>query len=343
MDTKQNIVLMASSQSCNKAEDDCKFSSPCWVTCSNKDDNVELKLYKNLTTLSKKFGCLKKAFGDVLIVVTFNFPFYDNIPIIHQLYENVFGKVIYCGDKPTKGERHPDIEVDVGNGYFGYICMARAMEKYKGYKGYLYINDDMIVNWWNLLNRDKNKVWQGPEIVDFRQGAYEPIINKQWIWWDSHMGIAACQKSYKDFLILAKKGSKTIGAERSLKIYLKNGNGKPRCGKGWSDFFYVPGNLANIAQKLLEIYYENKLFLEMSVMNLLHSLDESKNFEVIKGVFLPDLWITNSKDSRQFWKIYSTKLTFIHPFKLGFEEYKEMNIAILKNWVGEITNELTSC
>ncbi len=201
----------------------------------------------------------------------------------------------------------------------------------------------MIVNWWNLWFRDRKKVWQGPEIVDFTQGAYEPIKNKQWIWWDSDMGISACQKSHKDLMAMAKSADPSFDAKSALEIYLKNGNGKARCGKGWSDFFYVPGHLARTCQELLEINYKNHLFLEMSVMNLIHSLDYSENFEEIKGIFLPDLWLTNSKDSREFWGVYNTKLTFIHPFKLGFKEYKEMNTALVKNWILDITKQLTNC
>ena len=30
-----------------------------------------------------------------------------------------------------------------------------------GFRGYLYLNDDMIVNWWNFLQLDKDKGWLG--------------------------------------------------------------------------------------------------------------------------------------------------------------------------------------
>lgn len=208
--------------------------------------------------------------------------------------------------------------------------------------GYLYVNDDMVVNWWRLLDFDRNKVWQGPETVDFRQDAYGEIINKDWMWWTMPVGLPACKRSYEELKTIAEEEN-DFEAKKALEIYLKNGEGKPRCGKGWSDFFYVPGRVAKTCQRILDIHYKHEFFLEMAIMNVLHSLDYKENFEVVKGIFLPDLWLTNSKDSREFWGVYNTTITFIHPFKYGFEQYAAMNKALVKNWILHITNSLTSC
>ena len=87
-----------------------------------------------------KYNCLKNAFSNVAMVVTFNFQFYKNIPILKKLYKDVFGVVAFCGAPvPEKdkldADSKPDIIVDVGGGYFGYICMAKLIEKYPSYQG----------------------------------------------------------------------------------------------------------------------------------------------------------------------------------------------------------------
>jgi len=304
--------------------------------------------YKNV--LPKRFQwkgnaypCFRGAFKEVLIVVTYNSPFYDNIDIINRLYENVFGIVVHCGIEANGGNgMQPDIIADVGNGHRGYVCMARAIEKYPDFQGYLYVNDDMIVNWWRLLEFDRKKVWQGPKQVEFNQDAYGEIVNKEWMWWTYPIGLPACQKSYEILKGLAKE-TNDFNAETALKIYLKNGEGRPRCGKGWSDFFYVPKHLAKTAQKLLEIYEKNKLFLEMAVMNLLHSLDYKENLEIVNGVFLPDLGLINPADGKEFWGTYDTTVTFYHPFKFGYKDFAAMNLALVKNWILDITRSLTEC
>ena len=80
------------------------------------------------------YPCFNGVFNDVLVVVTYNSPFYDNIDIINSLYKNVFGKVVHCGVIAGNGQK-PDIIADVGNGHRGYVCMARAIEKYPDFQG----------------------------------------------------------------------------------------------------------------------------------------------------------------------------------------------------------------
>ena len=52
------------------------------------------------------------------------------------MYENVFGIVVHCGIEANGGKgKQPDIIADVGNGHRGYVCMARAIEKYPDFQG----------------------------------------------------------------------------------------------------------------------------------------------------------------------------------------------------------------
>ena len=126
--------------------------------------------------------------------------------------------------------------------------------------GYIYSNDDIIINWWNLLKLDRDKVWQSG-IVDFRQKAYGNIVNNRWMWWNSDMGLEACRKYHKDLVRLSKSQPKIY--KRLLENYMSNGEGTARCAKGWTDAFYVPGKYSEFYIKLSNIAYKNKLFLEL--------------------------------------------------------------------------------
>lgn len=80
-----------------------------------------------------------KPFGNIVLVVIFNFPHYENIPVLRHMYDDVFGKVVFCG--PTDSDRiedsieKPDFKIKLGRGYHGYHCTAVAMETYPGYEG----------------------------------------------------------------------------------------------------------------------------------------------------------------------------------------------------------------
>ena len=83
-----------------------------------------------------KKRCFYRVFGDSLLLLNFNFPFYKNINVLNDLYEGVFGKIVFCGPTPrTQSHKKPDIEIDSVNGYFSYHCLALAIDKYPNFQG----------------------------------------------------------------------------------------------------------------------------------------------------------------------------------------------------------------
>ena len=103
---------------------------------------------------------------------------------------------------------------------------------------------------------------------------------------------------------------------------MQNGKGKARCGKGWSDFFYIPARFSSQYRALDAIAYRNSLFLEISVTTILRCLDIEENFEKTGGVYLPDL--NAGTDSVTFWSIYNRFIIHIHPFKMMAGDFDEL-------------------
>ena len=118
--------------------------------CFLGSEDIQPELYQNIIDKKSKwldaFPCFRGAFNDTLIVVTFNFPFYDNIKVLNKLYVNVFGKVVHCGGRSQNGGQEPDLIVDLSSGHRGYICMALAIEKYPGFKGECHVSLERITN-----------------------------------------------------------------------------------------------------------------------------------------------------------------------------------------------------
>ncbi|XP_065662208.1 uncharacterized protein LOC101239942 isoform X3 [Hydra vulgaris] len=296
-----------------------------------------------LTHLSKDFDdtlkkrCFYRVFGDSLLLINFNFPFYKNIDVLNDLYDGVFGKIVFCGPPPKlEFTKKPDIEIDSINGYFSYHCLALAINKYPNYQGYFYGNDDMIINWWTMVDLDRQKIWHGTQIVDFSQDAFSSQSNV-WIWWDTFMGLRACQMYFKSLKKLAENNNNL----ENYKIYLKNGNGKPRCGKGWADFFYIPGRLAKDFFVLSNIAYSSKLYLEIATHNILRSLTLSENFVVLAGIYLPDIGYANYS-VQAFWSVYNHQVPIIHPYKFYVKDAAE-STYMLKTQVISFKQLLTDC
>lgn len=96
-----------------------------------------------------------KTFSDILLIINFNEPHYENIPILRQLYSEHFPNLIFVGEKE-------DIRVfnmTTSNGRLMHRIIPPVAEKYPNVSGYLLINDDAILNYWNIGELDRSKFW----------------------------------------------------------------------------------------------------------------------------------------------------------------------------------------
>ena len=89
-----------------------------------------------------------------------------------------------------------------------YYIIVNAISHFVLCLGYMYGQDDMIINWWTFTQLDRLKMLHGTKVVDWRQDAYKSIIQPQWIWWTSYMGIEACRNYYSHLKRLSRRSSK---------------------------------------------------------------------------------------------------------------------------------------
>ena len=250
-------------------------------------------------------------------MITYNFPFYDTLPLISSNYERAFPHIVVCG--PKKSESYNVTVVDHVRGYYGYECLGKAIRQHPGFRGYFYVNDDMIVNWWNFMNFDKDKIWLGAPInLEGCHRVGQRPLAKDWIWWEATNGAEHCEKTHDEIKVLANHDKTLrVNIKKMLSNLLLNGKNKTLCFKTWSDMFYVPGRLSFEFQLFSEMFFRNKVFLEISVPTILSFLDLHENWEKAYGTYLPDIfgWVDFIKGEHP-WRVYSfNKTLFIHPVK----------------------------
>jgi hypothetical protein len=154
------------------------------------NENMKLREYKALQTEYLEHVPTSKTccFSDILLVINFNTPGYARkvIPKLRKMYSPSFPKIVFYSQEysldvefcdETTMRRNYSEHV---NGAFSYLCLALAMEKYPGYEGYLFVQDDLVWNFWNTVNWDRNKTWtfNTSDVVDIK-GA----IPTNWVWW----------------------------------------------------------------------------------------------------------------------------------------------------------------
>lgn len=284
--------------------------------------------------------CLNKYFEDILLVIVYHFPHYESIPLLMSFYKDAFRDIVICGQESYW--KSFVMKVDIGPGLYGYECLGEAIRRYPGYRGYLYINDDMIVNWWTFSNLDKNKLWLGSAIIPSASHVMgSRPIDESWPWWNKKSSAAeACEDTYVE---MTSKTSQYVNVTELVKIHLANGEGKKLCFRAWSDLFYVPEKFSEQFQRLSFLFHKNRVFLEVAVPTILSFLDLRDLWERHYGIYLPDKYGSiDFSDGELVWKEYDTDINFIHPVKFEGDVAKR-NREKLKGDIMNYSRQFVKC
>lgn len=316
------------------------FSCVTWGPYSHQIAASYSKINSSHTTVRQKpLPCLRNAFKDILLVIVYNYPYYKSIKHFKDLYKPVFPSMVFCGP-PDKTAGDSVMSVNIYRGVLGYECLGRAIRQHPGFQGYFYINDDVILNYWNFYDFDRNKIWQSPNV--FGSTPMYGEIKDPWYWWRSPYGLPNCRQAYEHLTNIS------LGHE-DFSLLRENSNGSLRCFSGRSDVLYIPKRHAQAFSVLSFIFYTHKVFLEIAVPTMLRVLDKATNIKNLPGYYIPGDVRKGDKrvtDSRFFWFIYLTKKDnwFIHPFKLQHEKLdSNFNFIMLRYFLIEKTRELTTC
>ena len=307
------------------------------VPSSNRIEDTVLPNNSHQPNKEDSKSCLKDAFKDILLVVVFNYPFYDSIPHLVALYKPAFPNLLFCG--PPDKTASPDIlTVDIIQGFLGYECLSRAIRQHPGYRGYFYISDDVILKYWSFPdNFDWGKFWDS--YIPITSPANGPASN-DWSWWNSQYGLSNCRRALEDVAKMSLKEEKLNG-EQLLNTLVKNGNGTRLCFGGRSDVLYVPQKHATAFSSLSETFYKQKVFLEIAVPTIHRLLEPNENIRRLPGYYMPDV-----SDSRFFWYLYfpHNEYYFIHPFKLHRQGIdSKFNLVMMKFIFIDKIKALTNC
>ena len=290
--------------------------------------------------------CLKEAFKDILLVIVYNYPLYDSIPHLIALYKPAFPNLLFCG--PPHNTAPSDIlTVEVNQGYLGYECLGRAIRQHPGYKGHLYSNDDVILKFWNFPDFDREKIWESREFLNhlFSKRVHQyPVLG--WKWWNSTYGLKNCRRACEDVANMTLQ-KENLNGVHLLNTLLKNSKGTLRCFRGRADVLYIPQKHAKAFSILSNMFYRQKVFLEIAVPTINRLVELNENIGRLPGRYIHYQEERRGTDSRFFWHLYFTNddYFFTHPFKLhGRQELdNKLNLVMFRYFLMKQVKELTNC
>ena len=205
---------------------------------------------------------------------------------IIDLYKKYFTNIVFIYPSATK-ELNSISCKESHNGFYIYKCLKKVYNKYPYYKGYLYINDDLFLKSWELINLNFSIPWHNP---------YFPI-SKGWCHY------------HKCFAIYQLFNQNPEWKNNSIEV-----NGYFDIMVGFSDFYYLPNHYVTKIIDTFDKMYKSKIFLECAVPNSIGTLLASK-YQIVD---IRALWSKErNKVINYLFSQYDQIL--IHPMKFSNE------------------------
>lgn len=274
-------------------------------------------------------------FKDVLLVVYYANPHFETIDFEKELYSSVFKNIVFYGDRTQHvdiGEFDHEYEdgfygkyhiIYTRNGYYLSRWIKDVLINHPGYEGYLFMQDDVMLHFWNFINLDKNKIWFGANTA-WHPG-YEEQPEQKCItinqtrdpqytgWFNTEAGMTQLKRIFGQLFELG------LDEERAM---LSANFGENGAAWYMSDLFYIPNRFTGKILRLCDLF--DRVFCEISIPTMLGSVDYLENWEE-----LPHWWTCfNSGDL--LIEAHNPDYYWMHPLKYSYEKNRNFARRIFK-------------
>lgn len=236
-------------------------------------------------------------FHNTLLIINFNHPYYDNIPFLKEIYAPFFSNMIFYGEKA----HNEVVSIRTEKGHYVSNLIFHVLETNPGYEGYLFLEDDCILNLWNCLSLDLDKIWLLPGFTLSENAittSHFITVNVASGKWSEPWGWPWRLESVRNaFQKLSPKD----------KEYLTYNLGKDIAIATAADMFYFPGKYREDVMRLCPIFED--VFIETAMPCILAALDFKEKWEKVSILF--------GVTSMQVHHHWPMEQTCIHPVKLS--------------------------
>ncbi|XP_078435727.1 putative glycosyltransferase STELLO1 [Wolffia australiana] len=215
------------------------------------------------------------------------------------LYGRIFKTVIVLAE-----ETSPELGVGRAQLAYAYRYLPKIFQQYTSTEGFLFLQDDMILNYWNLLDADTTKLWITNKVPSSWFSVSDASGNSsEW---------AAAQAK------LVKQAVNTLPVHFSVNYKEAVGEGEDGdvvlCG---SEIFYVPSRLAGDFVDLVDLVKDVDLHQMAAVPMFFMAMDKIADFDsgVLSGVVYDKGLRSNSTCA----DLYSAKVPGVYPCHIGGE------------------------
>jgi len=168
-----------------------------------------------------------------------------------------------------------------------YEFMADAMTRWPHFEGYIFLQDDVVMNFWNFPTRhDFKKVWRSINFPDPDTQVWHQHMNMSLESTDKHCKVC------KYFTIGSQLGQinklvKELDGEQQKRLFRVNSDrGLPSFRMANSDFYYVPKSLVPTFLPLLLKARKHMVFHELALSIIFDGILERDQYEITPAACL---------------------------------------------------------
>ncbi|ESO98915.1 hypothetical protein LOTGIDRAFT_158872 [Lottia gigantea] len=271
-----------------------------------------------------------KKFSTILLNVVFNHAtFYKNTEYLANIYRPHFTHINFCGTKmdnflpynakldiPVSFIEMDDKEFQKGQ--FDHRCIEGAMKMNYDIDGVFHVNDDILLNLWNLPRIPTDRVWFQKDflVVPFARARIPSVYWKWaekdvawWPWHNDNLGKIKLKGSIDTLRNLSK--SEPLAAFYINQVD-KNTGGKRDIGfAGNTDIAYFPKKTFKTYLYAAQVQSPFTIYLELAVPGLIAGVTNLHDVVTLPGKYI---WF----EERPFYaQHYNVSHVFLHPLKIG--------------------------
>uniref|UniRef100_A0A7N0UY85 Glycosyltransferase STELLO1 n=1 Tax=Kalanchoe fedtschenkoi TaxID=63787 RepID=A0A7N0UY85_KALFE len=231
----------------------------------------------------------RKNFGNLVLIMFCSGPVERTALEWRLLYGRIFKTVIILSK-----ERNEDLVVERGQLDQAYKDLPKILKRYKDADGFLFLQDNTILNYWNLLQADRNKLW---------------ITDKSW----SVSTSTTSEWSHKQ-AEMVKQVVNTMPAhlQVSYKEAMTDENSLAVC---CAELFYIPRHFASDFQDLVGLVGNLGIHHKVAIPMFFLAMDSPQNYDSV----LNKMVFEEEQSQGNLTRIYDAQAPAVRPWSVSSE------------------------
>ncbi|KAH8485585.1 hypothetical protein Peur_070820 [Populus x canadensis] len=235
----------------------------------------------------------RKNFGNVVLIMFCNGPVERTALEWRLLYGRIFKTVIILS-----WQKNEDLAVEAGHLDHMYKHLPKIFDRYSSAEGFLFLQDDTILNYWNLLQASKARLW----ITDKVSKSWTTVStngNTDWYAKQAEMVRKVVGSMPVHFQVNYKEAMKS---DQSLVI-------------GSSEIFYIPQHFVTDFVDLVGLVGDLDIHQKVAIPMFFMSMDSPQNFDSVLSTM-----VYKRKPPPDNSTLYSAQVPAVHPWNVSSEQ-----------------------